>query len=1035
MMKKILSIIALTLMGLSISAQTKITVNGTVLDENGQPLPGLTVLVENTPNGTITDVDGKYRLQVPDNSVLIFDCMGYRQHKELVAKRKVINVSMELDKNLLEEVVVVGYGTMKKSDLTGSVSSISSKHLENFKTGDVATALGGQIAGVSVTSADGAPGTGFNIIIRGVGTVNGDSSPLYIVDGFEVDNIDYLANQDIASIEVLKDASASAIYGARAANGVVLVTTKSGKEGKLTVSYNGSATYRTLSQRLDILSPYEYVKLQRDYDNATTSRYFKEGFDEDGNPYKYQTLEDYRGVEGINWQDMAFRNTWSQNHDVSVQGGVKNFQYATSFSHYDENGIFVNSGYTKSSARMKFNYSLTKWLDMNVNINYTQQKRYGMGTSGGVLRNIIGYRPTGGLNTPDEELINNAYDPDDENSYNDHFNPVAAAYTTDAVTKTRTWMGNGALTAKITKNLTFKSSWSYNESTSRKDDFYYAESQSAKKAGGAYGQTRITINTNWSTSNVLTYNNKFKKTHKVTATLGQEYSSRAQEYLTAQAKEFPLDVLGNNQLSYGTPSLAETSLSVKKRLSFFARGFYSYKDRYMITGTVRADASSVFASSNRWGIFPSFSAAWTISKEPWMSSASAWINNLKVRAGWGIVGNDRITNYLSRDIYTDVKYGHGSSSVTVLVPQHLANPDLRWEGASTTNVGIDASFLESRINLNIDGFIKDTKDLLLAQNLAYITGWGSQWQNIGKIRNKGIELTVNTIIIDKKNFSWTVDANISFIKNTLESLNSGTDYMLTRSGFDSNNSNYDYIAIVGQPLGNMYGYVWDGIYQYSDFNMNPDGSMTLKPGVADLSGRLGTSTKIDAGYVKYKNLDDDIKITDKDRTIIGNGYPDWFGGFSTAFYIYGIDLSAVFQYSYGNDVFNVTRFQATRTNKKSRNMLAETADRWTPTHASNTVPSLKGYIEDDIYSRFIEDGSYLRLKNLTLGYTLPNKIANKVKMSKIRAYISASNLFCLTEYSGYDPEVNSNSSPLMPGLDAGSYPKNTAYVFGLELKF
>ena len=1035
MMRKIFSIMAISLVGFSLAAQNKITVKGTVLDENDMPLPGLTVMVQNSTNGVVTDIDGKYSITTESNAVLLFDCMGYLQHKEPVQKRAVINVKMTLDNNLLEEVVVVGYGTMKRSDLTGSVSSISSKHLENFKTGDVTNALGGQIAGVSVTSADGTPGAGFNIVIRGVGTVNGESTPLYIVDGFEVDNIDYLANQDIASIEVLKDASASAIYGARAANGVVLVTTKSGKEGKLTVSYNGSATFRTLSQRLDILSPYEFVRLQKDYDTATTSRYYKEGVDEDGMPYKYQSLEDYRNVKGINWQDEAFRNTWSQNHDVSVQGGVKSFKYTASFSHYDENGIFVNSGYKKTSARVKFNYALTKWLDMNVNVNYTQQKRYGMGTSGGVLRNIIGYRPTGGLKTPDEVLINSSYDPDDENSYNDHYNPVSAAYTTDAVTKTRNWMANGALTAKITKHLTFKSSWSYNESMSRKDDFYYADSQSAKKAGGAYGQTRMTLTSNWSTSNVLTYDRKFKKKHKVTATLGHEYSARSEEYLSAQSKEFPIDALGNNQLSYGTPSLAETSLLTKNRLSFFIRGFYSYKDRYMITGTMRADASSVFATNNKWGFFPSFSAAWTISKEPWMSGAKSWLDNFKLRAGWGIVGNDRIRSFLSSDIYTDVKYGHGASSVTVLQPQHLANPNLRWEGASTTNVGLDLGFFDSRLNVNVDGFIKDTKDLLLAQNLAYVTGWGSQWQNVGKIRNKGIEVSLNAIVINKKNFSWSVDANISFIKNTLVSLNSGTDYMLTRSGFDSNNSNYDYIAMVGHAIGNMYGYVWDGIYQYSDFYMNIDGKMTLKEGVADLSGRLGDGDKIAPGYIKYKDLTGEGKITDQDRTIIGNGYPDWFGGFSTSFYIYGVDVSAVFQYSYGNDVFNVTRYQSTKSNKKSRNMLAEVADRWTPTNASNTVPSLKGYIEDDIYSRFIEDGSYLRLKNLTVGYTLPSRYAHKLKMSKIRAYVSASNLFCLTRYSGYDPEVNSNSSPLMPGIDANSYPKNTACVIGLELKF
>ena len=1015
------------------AAQGKITVSGTVLDDNGDPLPGLTVLVENSTDGAVTDANGRYSIKVSSSAVLLYDCMGYKQVKELVRGRNVIDVKMEPDNNYLDEVVVVGYGTMKRTDLTGSVASVSSKNIENFRTGSVVGALGGQIAGVSITTDDGTPGSGSNIIIRGVGTVNGDSSPLYIVDGFEVENIDFLANQDIASVEVLKDASASAIYGARAANGVVLVTTKSGREGKTTVSYNGSASYRTLPRKLELLSTYEYVRLQHDLNSDNDSRYFKQGTNSEGIPYRYQTMEDYRGVKGIDWQDLSFRNTWSQTHDISVQGGTAKTKYTASFSHYDEKGIFVNSGYKKNAARVKYNNTLNKWLAMDVNISYTQQHKYGMGTSGYVLRNIIGYRPTGGLKTPDSVLINSAYDPDDENSYNDHFNPVSAAYTTDNDRLTRTWMANGALTFKIAKGLSLKSSGSFYESTIRNDSFYYAESQSAKRAGGAYGQSQIQINNNWSNSNVLTYDKTFLKKHKIKAMFGQEFSFNGQEWLRAQAKEFPLDNLGADQLGIGSPSLAETSRTEKKRLSFFLRGFYSFKDRYMLTATFRADGSSVFAAGNRWGFFPSVSAAWTLSNEEWMKFSKHWLDNFKIRAGWGVVGNDRIGSYLSSDIYTNVKYGHGASSVTVLIPRQLANPNLKWEGASTLNLGLDISLFKSRVNIDVDAFIKDTKDLLLAQNLAYVTGWGSQWQNIGKIRNKGVELSVNAIAIDKKKFSWTLDANISFIRNTLESLQDGTSYMLVRSGFDSNNTNNDYIAQVGKPLGNMYGFVWDGVYQYSDFDVQPDQSMKLKPGVADASTQLGIAA-VQPGYVKYKDLDGDNKITEKDRTVIGNGYPDWFGGFTSTFHFYGFDLSAVFQYSYGNDVFNITRFLTTKSNNKSRNMLAEVADRWTPVHASNTVPSLKGYGTHDLYSRFIEDGSYLRLKNLTLGYTLPSRISAKIHVSKLRVYATGSNLFCLTRYSGYDPEVNSNSSPLMPGMDASSYPKNRALIFGVELK-
>lgn len=1034
-MKRIIRIfILLSLCAGSAYAQQKAQkVTGTVLDETGSPLPGVAVIENGTSNGVVTGADGTYSISVAGKSVLVFDCMGYTKLEETVQGRTKIDVSLQPETTFLDEAVVVGYGTMKRSDLTGSVSSVSAASLEKFKTNSVASALGGQIAGVNVTSADGTPGSGFSIIVRGVGTVNGDASPLYIVDGFEVDNIDYLAPQDIFSVEVLKDASASAIYGARAANGVVLVTTKSAREGRTVVSYNGSACYRVLSKRLDVMSPYEFVKLQHELNSDHDSNYFRAGVDSEGNPWRFQTMEDYIGYEGINWQDQTFRDTWSQTHDVSISTGNKVAKMTASFSHYDENGIFVNSGFYKNSARIKSSFKLDNNLTFEFNVSYTGQEKYGMGTSGYVLKNIISYRPTAGVLHSDEELVGSAYDPDDENSYNDHFNPLAAAYTTDQSTTTNTWMANGSLTWSISKELKFKTSGSFYQSNIRSDVFYMSESQQAVRSGGAYGQSQMRQNMNYSVNNVLTYDKKIGQNHKITAMLGQEYSQRGSEYMTGQAKEFEIDDLGVDMLSIGSPSLVESSRSLNKRLSFFTRGFYRYRDRYLLTATLRADGSSVFAKGNRWGIFPSFAAAWTVSKEPFMRWSKPWLENLKIRAGWGTVGNDRISNYLTSDIYTPVKYGIGTASVSSLIPKQLSNPDLRWEGATTINAGIDASFLHSRFNLTVDVFQKDTKDLLMQQNLAYVTGWGAQWQNIGKIRNRGLEISLNTINISRKHFSWTTDINVSFIKNKLLSLLDGTDYMLFRSGFNSNNTNYDYIAKVGDALGNMYGYVFDGVYQYSDFEIAPDMTMRLKPGVADMTAHAGTT--LTPGHVKYKDLDGNGVINTADRQVIGNGYPKSFGGITNNFTFWNFDLSVMFQYSYGNDVFNVTRYTGTQSNNPSRNSLGEVADHWTPYHASNKVHSIKGYVMHDIYSRFIEDGSYLRLKNLSLGYSVPSKIISRVHISKLRFYASATNLFCLSSYSGYDPEVNSSSSPMMPGLDNSAYPKSTTFIFGAEIKF
>ena len=934
---------------------------------------------------------------------------------------------------------------MRRSDLTGSVSSVSAKSIENFKTANVLDALGGQVAGVSITTTDGTPGSGYNIIVRGVSTVNGDASPLYIVDGFEVDGIDHIANQDIASIEILKDASAAAIYGARAANGVVLVTTKSGRESRATVSYSGSASYRTLSKRLDVLNPYDFVALQveRNADNAQS--YYAAGNNSLGEPYRFQTIKDYEGLKGINWQNEAFRNTWSQNHDISLSGGTKTTKYAVSFSHFDEDGIFINSGYVKNAARVKLNQKVRDWLDIDLNLSYTSQKKYGLGTGGYVLRNILVYRPTGGLRVTDDVLLNSSSDPGVDNSYNNHYNPLVATKKAELSTRTYTWNANGSLTFKLTKDLRLKSSGSYTQAFVRDDYFYYEGSEQAARSGGAYGQSTMTLRNSWSVNNVLTYNAKFASKHKVTAMAGQEFQMSGNEYLRGQAKQFAIEDLGVDKLNAGDlASLVETSRQDKKRLSFFARGFYNYDDRYMATVTFRADASSVFARGNRWGFFPSFAGAWTVSNEPWLKDTS-WLDNLKLRVGYGTVGNDRINSYMTSDIYTVVKVGQGMSQTGALLLNQLSNPNLKWEGSTTINLGIDFSVLNGRIGFTLDAFQKDTKDLLMQQNLSYISGWESQWQNIGKIRNKGLEFSLKTININKKNFSWSTDFNISFIDNELVSLLDGTDYMQVRTGFDSNNTNNDYIAIVGQPLGNMYGYEFDGVYQVSDFVITPGGDMKLRDGVVDNTSHVGVAPE--PGFVKYKDQltvdtdgdgvpdKGDGKITSADRTIIGNGYADWYGGMTNTFHFYGFDLSVVMQFSYGNDVFNVTRYRTTKTTENGLNMLSEVKDRWTLHNASNAVPAVRGMTMHDIYSRFIEDGSYLRLKNVTLGYSFPSKWMSRIKVSKLRLYASANNLYCFTNYSGYDPEVNGKNSPLMPGLDNCAYPKNTAYTMGLEITF
>ena len=903
----------------------------------------------------------------------------------------------------------------------------------------MAGALGGQIAGVQITSTDGTPGAGFSINIRGVGTLTGDSSPLYIVDGFEVDDIDYLSNSDIESIEILKDASSSAIYGARAANGVVLISTKSGKIGKPIINYNGSASYRKISKKLDVLSPYEFVKLQGEVNSKYSDSYFKTGNDDDGNPYRYQSLDDYIGVSGVNWQDETFNPTWSQDHSLSIMGGTEDTKYNASFSRYIENGIFKNSGFNKTTGKFRLDQKLSKSLSFNFTVNYALTNREGVGTSGdsgrfNMLAQILSARPTGGLKLTDEELLASAIDPEMLESGESlaQVNPVKQTESVTNNKRAEMWSGNASATWQIIKGLTFKTAGTYNTTNNRTDIFYKDGSKEAYRNGQKpYGRTQMGRDVRWTNSNNLTWKQKVKK-HNYDIMLGHEVSFKSTEYLLGEAMDFPFDNLGNDYLGLGaTPSRVESSYSEKTLLSFFARGNYNYDNRYLFTATVRADGSTVFSNKNKWGFFPSFSAAWRVSEEAFMKDVE-WVSNFKVRLGWGIVGNDRISNYLSMDLYEANKYGIGNNTVTVLTPKQLKNANLKWEGASSVNLGVDLGFFDNRLNVTADFFIKDTKDLLLAQSLAHVTGFDSQMQNIGKIQNKGIELSFNSTNIQTRNFTWQTNFNISFIKNTLKGLASGVESMYARSGFDSNFTAYDYIATVGQSLGLIYGYEFDGIYQSSDFYTTPDNQLILKEGITN-NARYGT---VKPGVVKYKDQDGDGIITTNDRTVIGNAMPKWYGGITNTFNYKGIDFSFMFQFNYGNDIYNATRLYATQSRSGRRNMLAEVADRWSPTNASNKVPSQDGYIVNDVYSRFIEDGSFLRLKNITLGYTLPHKWTRKFHASKLRIYATGQNLFCISGYSGYDPEVNSASSnPMTPGLDWGAYPKSRVFTFGIDLQF
>lgn len=1018
-------------------------VKGTVVDETDLPMIGATVMIKGAAGGTITDFDGNFTISAKKGQVIAISYIGYKTQEVKYTNQQKIAVKMVPDSKALDEVVVVGYGSMKRSDLTGSVSSIAAKDVKEFQSSSVLGALGGQIAGVQITQSDGGPGSGFNINIRGVGTMTGDASPLFIVDGFEVDNIDNIANADIESMEFLKDASSSAIYGARAANGVVMITTKSGKAGKPSITYNGSATYRKITKKLDLLTPYEFAKLQEDIDPKYADTYWEEGNDENGLPYRFQSLNDYIGVGGVDWQDATFNPTWSQDHNLSITGGDEATTYSLLFTRYNENGIFNNSGFDRTTAKFRVKQKIMKDITLDATINYAQTNKKGVGTTAdsgrfNMLAQILSARPTGGLRLTDEELLSSAIDPVmlEDGSSLAQVNPVIQTESVTNKKRAEMWSGNASLTWQIMKGLTFKTAATYNTTNSRVDRFFKDGSKEAFRNGQKpYGETQMIRDVRWTNSNNLTWKQKINKKNSYDIMLGHEISYRSSEFLLGQAMDFPFDHLGNNNLGLGaTPSKVNSDFNDKKLLSFFARGNYNYDNRYLLTATVRADGSTVFSKKHKWGFFPSFSAAWRVSEEAFMKDVEA-VSNLKVRFGWGIVGNDRISNYLSLDLYENKKYGIGNSLTTVLTPKQIKNQNLKWEGSSSVNLGLDLGLFANRLSLSADFFIKDTKDLLLAQELAHVTGFDKQYQNVGKIRNKGMEFSISSTNIQTKSFTWNTNFNISIIRNELRALESGANYKTTRSGFDSNFTQDDYIAIVGSSLGAIYGYEFDGIYQSSDFYITPDHKYILKEGITN-NTRYTDAGGLRPGVVKYKDQNGDGIITTADRTVIGNAIPKWYGGITNTFAWKGIDFSFMFQFNYGNDIYNATRLYATQSRNGRRNMLAEVADRWTETNASNLVPSTKGYVTNDVYSRFVEDGSFLRLKNVTLGYTLPKKWTQKAYIKRMRVYATGQNLFCISGYSGYDPEVSTaGNNPMTPGLDWGAYPKSRVFTFGIDLQF
>ncbi|TKG94240.1 TonB-dependent receptor [Puteibacter caeruleilacunae] len=1032
------------------------SVKGKVKSESGEKLPGVNVIIKGTSTGTVTDFEGNYNLKVNDGlGTLIFSFIGYEPKEVPIRQKKKIDVTLKSNVTELDEIIAVGYGTVRKKDLTGSVASVDIGELEKVPNPNLAQALSGRISGVMISTSEGSPDASISIRVRGGGSITQSNEPLYIVDGFPTeDGLDNLDPSDIESIDVLKDASSTAIYGARGANGVILVTTKGGQEGKTTVNYDGYYGFKQVVNRLDVLNPFDFVKL--DYERSINDDAL-EGF---VNRYgTWDELEElYKDRSGVNWQDEMFGKTVvNQTHKISISGGTKKTKYNVAYSFNDDEGIMLNSGAKKSNAKFKFDHKVSDKLKATVNINYSERETFGMGTSDGgegfnKLQHVLNYRPTIGKNGNDRDLVELDEDPLlEDSSGNVMQNPIVSTKAEHRLNETSNLALNGMLDYEIIKGLHYRLTVGMVRQGVRKENYNGLRSVSSKRAGSASGSLRRTDKKGYSYSNVLNYTKTFNKIHRVNALIGQEEVYSETKWFEASTSGFASDDIALADLSLGSlPGIPGSGEEDNLLLSWFGRVNYTLNDKYLATFSYRADGSSKFGSGNKYGYFPSASLAWRLGEEPFIKQLNAF-SNFKVRLSYGEAGNNRIPNYQSLAILSSGYYPLNNVSETSVAPTVLPNPDLKWETTVSQNLGFDIGFFNQKFQLTVDIYKANTKDLLLKAQVPMTSGYATMLRNVGETQNKGLELSVSSMNINKKKFKWQTDFNISFNKNKVVKL-AYQDFFLRESGWFGELGN-DYIVQVGKPVGQIYGYEYEGMYQVEDFDYDAEtNTYNIKEGVA-----YKANEKPKPGFMKLRDISGpdgvpDGKITDADRTIIGDTNPVHFGGITNSFTYGNFDFSIFMNWSYGNDVYNANKMRCTLMHRSNKNTLGVARERWTTIDENGAIftdPELlaaanvgkkfpvfdgMGRIEPKLSSLMIEDGSYLRISNISLGYNVPRKLLKRVGISKLRLYSTVYNIHTFTNYSGYDPDVSTrNSGGVTPGVDWGAYPRSRSYILGLSL--
>jgi len=1085
-------LIALLLLAVgTINAQTQ--VEGKVAEEDGTEIIGATVIVKGKPaSGVVTDIDGKYKINVADASkdILVFTYMGMEQREVKIDGRKIVDVTMKTNSVLLDEVVAIGYGTMKRSDISGSVSSVKGKEIGKMPITSVSQALAGKVAGVQVIQSQGSPDADISIRVRGGMSITQSNEPLYIIDGFQSESgLLGIDPSDIESIDVLKDASATAIYGSAGANGVILVTTKTAKEGKPQITFDMYVGFKKLTKRMDLLSSEQFVKLEyeramvlgSDDEKRNYLKRYADPYSESSGFTVLETLQSaygeihdvYGNRPGVNWQDEVFddNSPLSQSYKIGISGGTKTSSYNVSYAYNNDDGIMKRSGLTRNSIRGKFTQQLTSKMRLTANVAYTDETTNGMGSLNDAgqfsrMQHIIQYRPIYEKYKNDRDLLNFQKDPiTEDDSGNQMQNPLISIEAEQRERRNKILSLNGELSYSILKNLRYRGTIGLRTRTTDNDLFYAAESRQAINTGSPYGRRDEYEYKTTQFNNTLTWNTKLNKVHKLDVMVGQEYLTEDYRYRTHTYSGFPDDNHGLDDLGMSTTMGIPSNLREPyKKLSFFTRANYNYNEKYLATFTLRADASSRFHSDNRWGYFPALSLAWRAAEEDFIKNLNTF-SDLKVRFSYGTAGNDKVGPYrsLAKMGSSSVPFANGMS--TAYAATQMPNPDIKWETNTTGNLGLDFGFFDQRIQASVDVYKNETKDLLLNSKIPwFMGGFGSVMKNIGQTENKGIEVSINTVNITTRDFSWTTSLNFAHNKNKVKKL-AGVDYFTTRSGWaqTSEFNEDDYITQVGQTVGLMYGYKLEGLYSVDDFDYveySPGKyGYKLKDNVAYIPSNYDPTKLADnnlqPGSWKFADLDQSEGekgvINAKDKTVIGDATPDLYGGMINNFTYKWFDLSVGLTFRLGGDVFNANKMYFTKMNNRYRNSLEQSADRFTyidengvnvfndPTNLKRinegkTMASVKGSTNLVFHSGYVEDGSYLRLDNLTFGVTLPKKIVQKMYVSNLRVYFSSYNLFTITGYDGFDPDVNVKSNNgLSPNVDWGAYPRSLSFVFGLNL--